>query len=168
MVEGNLFYVRRWLLLSVLVIILDQASKWAAEEFLLLHQPVPVMPMFNFMLAYNTGAAFSFLSNAGGWQRWFFISLTLLVCVVLLRWLWRLRADEKLLAVSLALILGGAFGNLIDRVWLGYVIDFIDVYYAHYHWPVFNVADSAITVGVTLLFIDIIFFSDTQEKQGNG
>lgn len=153
-------HARAWLALTGLVIILDQASKWWAEISLLLHQPVPVMPMLNITLAHNTGAAFSFLSGAGGWQRWFFISLTILVCIVLFAWLWRLRAEEKLHAVSLALILGGAIGNLIDRLWLGFVIDFIDVYYDVYHWPVFNIADSTISIGVALLIMDTIFYGD--------
>ncbi len=153
--EMRLLYARYWLLLSVFVIILDQLTKLWAQSVLLYHQPVPVMPMLNLTLAYNTGAAFSFLSDAGGWQRWFFIVLTLIVSGVILHWIWTLRAQESLHAAALALILGGAIGNLIDRIWLGYVIDFIDVYYQRYHWPIFNIADSAITIGVTLLIYNL-------------
>jgi signal peptidase II len=156
-------YARYWLLLSVVVIILDQLTKWLAEAALLPYQPVPVMPMFNLTLAYNTGAAFSFLSDAGGWQRWFFISLTLVVVSVLFSWIWRMRAEERLHAISISLILGGAIGNLIDRVWLGHVIDFLDVYYKTYHWPIFNIADSAITIGVILLIIELFFFSSANK-----
>jgi len=150
-------YARYWLLLSVAVIALDQASKWLAETSLIPYQPVPVMPLVNLTLAYNTGAAFSFLSDAGGWQRWFFVVLSLVVSAVLFSWLWRMRAEERLHAVSISLILGGAIGNLIDRIWLGHVIDFLDVYYGSHHWPIFNIADSAITVGVVLLIIDLFF-----------
>ena len=161
---NNSRFARFWLLLSGAVIVLDQWSKWLAETSLIPYQPVPVMPLFNFTLAYNTGAAFSFLSDAGGWQRWFFISLTVVVVAVLFNWLWRMRAEERLHAASISLILGGAIGNLIDRVWLGHVIDFLDVYYGSHHWPIFNIADSAITVGVVLLIIDL-FFNDHPEHE---
>lgn len=157
-------FARYWFLLSIVVILLDQWSKWLAEISLIPYQPVPVLPLFNFTLAYNTGAAFSFLSDAGGWQRWFFISLTVIVVAVLFKWLWRMRAEERLQAASISLVLGGAIGNLIDRVWLGHVIDFLDVYYGSYHWPIFNIADSAITVGVVLLIIDL-FFNDHPEHE---
>ncbi|HEY5733384.1 MAG TPA: signal peptidase II [Gammaproteobacteria bacterium] len=160
-------YARRWLLLSVAVILVDQFTKWLAEASLVPYQPVPVVPMFNLTLAYNTGAAFSFLSDAGGWQRWFFISLTLVVIVVLFSWLWRMRAEEKLHAMSISMILGGAIGNLIDRVWLGHVIDFLDVYYDVHHWPIFNIADSAITIGVILLIVDL-FIHDEKRASEDG
>jgi signal peptidase II len=159
-------YARHWLWLSVTVVIFDQLTKWLAEALLVPYQPVPVIPMFNLTLAYNTGAAFSFLSDAGGWQRWFFIGLTLVVIIVLFSWLWKMRAEEKLHAVSISLILGGAIGNLIDRVLLGHVIDFLDVYYDQYHWPIFNIADSAITVGVILLIIDL-FWNDREEQSNH-
>lgn len=156
-------YARRWLLLSLVVIVLDQLTKRLAEVSLIPYQPVPVMPMFNLTLAFNTGAAFSFLSDAGGWQRWFFIVLTLVVVSVLFNWLWRMRAEERLHAIAISLVLGGAIGNLIDRVWLGYVVDFLDVYYKTYHYPIFNIADSAITIGVILLIIEL-FFNDHDKK----
>jgi signal peptidase II len=150
-------YARSWLILSFVVIVLDQFTKWLAEAMLQFQHPVPVFPMFNLTLVHNYGAAFSFLSDAGGWQRWFFIILAVVVSTMVFQWLWRLRATERLHAAALSLILGGALGNLIDRIINGYVVDFIDVYYKHYHWPVFNIADSAITVGVILLVIDLLF-----------
>jgi signal peptidase II len=143
--------------LSALVIILDQATKYLAETLLTMHQPVPVLPSFNLMLTYNTGAAFSFLANAGGWQRWFFLGLGALVSIGLMAWLERLKPGEKWLAVALALILGGAVGNLIDRAWLGQVIDFIQLYYDRWYWPAFNIADSAITIGAVLLVLDSLW-----------
>lgn len=161
----------RWLWLALLVIALDQVTKIWANSALSLYLPVEVFTGLNMTLSYNPGAAFSFLANAGGWQRWFFIVLALLVSVYIIYWLKRLGANEKMLAVSLALILGGAVGNVIDRVYLGHVVDFIDVYYraneclpffgsmmrsgvSSCHWPAFNIADSAITLGAVLLVID--------------
>ena len=143
--------------LSGSVIVLDQLTKFLAETLLIFHQPVPVLPSFNLLLTYNTGAAFSFLASAGGWQRWFFLGLGSLVSIGLIVWLRRLQPTEKRLAAALALILGGAIGNLIDRAWLGQVIDFIQLYYAHWYWPAFNIADSAITVGATLLVLDSLW-----------
>ncbi|CDH46833.1 signal peptidase II [Candidatus Contendibacter odensensis] len=146
--------LKQWWWLSALVIGLDQATKYLAERLLVMHQPLPVAPSFNLLLTYNTGAAFSFLANAGGWQRWFFLGLGLMVSMGLLVWLVRLKPAEQRLAVALALILGGAVGNLIDRVWLGQVIDFIQLYYDRWYWPAFNIADSAITLGAVLLVLD--------------
>ncbi|MDG4554296.1 MAG: signal peptidase II [Candidatus Competibacter sp.] len=143
--------------LSGSVIVLDQVTKLLAETLLTFHQPVPVLPSFNLLLTYNTGAAFSFLAGAGGWQRWFFLGLGLLVSIGLIVWLRRLQPAEKRLATALALILGGAIGNLIDRAWLGQVIDFIQLYYQRWYWPAFNVADSAITVGAVLLVLDSLW-----------
>ena len=146
--------LKSWGWLSLLVIVLDQATKYLAEALLVMHRPISVLPSLNLMLTYNTGAAFSFLADAGGWQRWFFLSLGLIVSIGLVAWLYRLKPEEKRLAAALALILGGAIGNLIDRVWLGQVIDFIQLYYGHWYWPAFNIADSAITLGATLLVLD--------------
>ena len=143
--------------LSGSVIVLDQVTKFLAETLLTFHQPVPVLPSFNLLLTYNTGAAFSFLAGAGGWQRWFFLGLGLLVSIGLVVWLRRLKPTETRLATALALILGGAIGNLIDRAWLGQVIDFIQLYYQHWYWPAFNLADSAITVGAVLLVLDSLW-----------
>lgn len=146
----------KWPVLSLLVIVIDQLSKWIALVTLDLHSAYPVMPMFNFTLAYNYGAAFSFLSNAGGWQRWFFIILTFSVCVYIIWQLIVLSKKDVLLRIGFSLILGGAIGNLIDRVRLGYVIDFIDVYYGNAHFPTFNIADSAITIGAGLILLELL------------
>ena len=143
--------------LSGSVIVLDQVTKFLAETLLTFHQPVPVLPSFNLLLTYNTGAAFSFLAGAGGWQRWFFLGLGSLVSIGLIVWLRRLKPTETRLTTALALILGGAIGNLIDRAWLGQVIDFIQLYYQHWYWPAFNLADSAITVGAALLVLDSLW-----------
>ena len=143
--------------LSGSVIVLDQVTKFLAETLLTFHQPVPVLPSFNLLLTYNTGAAFSFLAGAGGWQRWFFLGLGSLVSIGLIVWLRRLKPTETRLATALALILGGAIGNLIDRAWLGQVIDFIQLYYQHWYWPAFNLADSAITLGAALLVLDSLW-----------
>lgn len=144
----------KWFGLAALVIIIDQITKYAASSMLLMHEPVAILPFFNFTLMHNPGAAFSFLADQGGWQRWFFAVLALVVSVVLAVWLRRLQAHEKWLALALSLVLGGAVGNLIDRIYHGYVVDFIDVYYNAWHWPAFNIADSAITVGAVMLVID--------------
>ncbi|MCW8908058.1 MAG: signal peptidase II [Sedimenticola sp.] len=153
----------RWLWLSLLVVLLDQVSKQVIEASLLVYETVPVTPFFNLTLAYNEGAAFSFLSDQGGWQRWFFALTAVLVTLVLAVWLSRLRG-ERLLAVSLSLVIGGAVGNLIDRLTFGHVIDFLDLYYGSYHWPAFNVADIAITGGVILLFIDALFGQGSRDR----
>ncbi len=153
----------RWLWLAAVVVVLDQFSKWLASSYLDMFQPVAVMPMFNLTLMHNTGAAFSFLSDAGGWQRWFFTILAVVVSIVLVIWLKRLPRHDRAQALGLALILGGAIGNLIDRVRLGYVVDFIQVYYDKYYWPTFNIADSAITVGAVLLIV-LSFRADKDEK----
>lgn len=153
-----------WLLMSAVIVILDLWTKGLATESLMLYRPVEVTSWLNMTLAHNYGAAFSFLSDAGGWQRWLFTGLALVVTVVLIVWLMRLTAREKLTAAALSLIIGGAVGNLIDRIINGYVVDFIDVYYRGWHWPAFNLADSAITGGVILLLIDGLFLSITEKK----
>lgn len=149
-----------WLGLTLLVIALDYWTKWLATTYLQYGQPVEVLPVFDWMLVHNTGAAFSFLSDAGGWQRWFFAIVSALVSLGLLIWLLRLRSGDRLLAAALALILGGALGNLWDRVTLGYVVDFISVHYQQRYFPAFNVADSAITIGAGLLILDMLIHPD--------
>jgi len=151
-----------WLLLSLLVVVLDQASKYLADEHLSYAQAVALLPVFDLTLVYNRGAAFSFLADAGGWQRWFFAALAAAVSVVLVIWIKRLRSSETLLAIALAMILGGALGNLYDRVMLGYVIDFISVHYRQYYFPAFNLADAAISVGAVLLIADSLFQRKTK------
>jgi len=153
-----------WLLVSALVVALDMWTKEIASESLVLYRPVELTSWLNLTLAHNYGAAFSFLSEAGGWQRWLFTGLALLVTGVLLVWLLRLPATDKLTAAALALIIGGAIGNLADRIKHGYVVDFIDVYYSDWHWPAFNLADSAITCGVILLLLDGLILSAVRKS----
>ena len=146
--------MHKWLWLSLLVLCLDQASKLAVDGALQLFESIRLVEGINLTYVRNTGAAFSFLSQAGGWQRWFFAGLALAMSGMMILWLIRLQSHERLMAVALASVLGGAVGNLIDRVAYGYVIDFIDVYYQDWHWPAFNVADSAICIGVGLMLLE--------------
>ena len=152
----------KWVWLSGLTIVLDQFTKWLIVHNLQKGEVVSVFPTFNLTHVYNTGAAWSFLANAGGWQRWFFTAIGVTVCGVLLVWLCRIPKRDWWLAAAVALILGGAIGNLIDRVLLGHVIDFLDFYWppsnswSASHFPAFNVADSGITVGAAMMIIDMI------------
>jgi len=155
-----------WLVVSAVVIVLDWHTKQLATEALELYRPYEVFSWLNMTLAHNYGAAFSFLSDAGGWQRWFFVVLASGVSLALLVWLLRLPRNEWLTGLGLALILGGAIGNLVDRIQLGYVVDFIDVYYRDWHYPAFNVADSAITCGVVLLLLDVLLISRRKAAEG--
>ncbi len=157
-----------WLLLSALIVVLDLWTKSLATESLSLYRPVEVTSWLNMTLAHNYGAAFSFLSDAGGWQRWLFTGLASIVTVILIVWLLRLPAAEKRTAAALCMIIGGAVGNLIDRMAHGYVVDFIDVYYQNWHWPAFNVADSAITGGVILLLLDSLLQSIAAKRSEKG
>ncbi len=156
----------RWLWLSGGIIVCDQVTKQLAEALLVPHQPVGVLPFFDWYLTYNTGAAFSFLADAGGWQRWLFTGLALVISAIIVQWLRTLPREETLTALALALILGGAIGNLIDRIRLGYVTDFIQVWFGSWAFPSFNVADSAISVGAALLIIDALFFSGRTANAG--
>jgi signal peptidase II len=143
-----------WLALSALVIALDQLTKYFAVELLEPYKAQAVIPgVLNWTLAYNAGAAFSFLHDAGGWQRWLFTVLAIAVSAVLVIWLRRTDRGEWRTALPLALVIGGALGNLIDRARFGQVTDFIEVYYQQWSWPAFNVADSAISVGAVLLIL---------------
>ncbi len=162
----------KWLWLSVLTVVLDQLTKYIAEAELLLHQPVAIFPGFNFTLMYNKGAAFSFLSEAGGWQRIFFVTLSTVISIFLFFWLKQICNDEKqkgnqLLQSAITLILGGAIGNLIDRAKTGEVVDFIQVYYSSYYFPAFNIADSAITLGAGLLILDMLLESKRNSTMTN-
>ena len=172
------FDMLRCLWLSLGVILLDQFTKQFAEAMLTAYQAVAVLPFFDLTLMYNKGAAFSFLSDHSGWQRWFFVALAIGVSGVLGVWLKRLHRNEKWVAIALALIIGGALGNVIDRILFGQVIDFLDFYYpadgclpGFYqvgitcHWPAFNLADSAITLGVAIMLIDAFFLSDKRQAQ---
>jgi lipoprotein signal peptidase len=142
-------------MLSFTVIIIDQITKYFAVEKLALHEVKSIYEGFNLILIYNEGAAFSFLSDAGGWQRWFLIGVSCIVCVFIVVWMYQSISKSKCLLAGLSLILGGALGNLWDRLSLGYVVDFIEVYYKDLYWPAFNIADSAITIGAILLILDI-------------
>ena len=154
-----------WLWLSLLVFVIDQASKFYFDNSLTMYQQIVIIPdYFSWTLAYNTGAAFSFLADAAGWQRWFFAAIAIAVSAVLVVWLKRLKPTETLLAVALALVLGGALGNLLDRVVFGHVVDFILVHWQHrWYFPAFNVADMAITGGAILLALDMF----KSEKSGD-
>ncbi len=149
----------RWYALAIVVIVLDQISKQWISATLTYGEPVVFTSFFNFTLLHNPGAAFSFLSDAGGWQRWFFTVVAAVISVGLVIWLARV-SEKRYEALALALILGGAIGNLYDRVVLGYVVDFIVLHYQDAYWPAFNIADSAITVGAALLIFDMLFSKD--------
>jgi len=152
-----------WLgfLLAAVVIGVDQYTKALASAELQYRVPVEITSWFDLMLAHNTGAAFSFLASAGGWQRWFLAGVALAVSLVVAVWLTRLKRSDLTLGIALGLILGGGLGNLIDRVSLGYVVDFISWHYNDWYWPAFNIADSAICVGAVLLVWDS-FFAETR------
>ena len=140
----------RWLALALLVLVLDQISKaWVLANFRLMDRQI-VTSFFNLVLVFNPGASFSFLADAGGWQKWFFVALALGISLWLLSLL-KKHAHERLMPAALSLILGGAIGNVVDRLRFDAVVDFLDVHLAGYHWPAFNVADSAIFVGVALM-----------------
>lgn len=145
----------RYFIVSVLVIILDQASKFWAIHTLVPFESDYILPFFNFTLAFNTGAAFSFLHNAGPWHHWLFAGISLGMSIFIIIWMFRLPKTELLSLLGLSLVLGGALGNLIDRAHLGAVIDFIQVHYQNHYWPTFNIADSAICIGAGLLMIDL-------------
>lgn len=154
-----------WTSITTMVAILDQATKWAILKWVPLFEKIPINSFLNITHQQNTGAAFSFLANAGGWQRWFFVILSAVVSAVIAVWLWRLRSGKQtVLALGLAFVLGGAIGNVIDRIRLGYVTDFIQVLIVGWPFPSFNVADSAITVGATLLIFDALFISRREGK----
>ena len=143
----------RWLWCSLAIVVVDQSTKLAAVEMLDPGSPVELLPILNLVLAYNPGAAFSFLSTAGGWQRWLFIGLALAICAFIFHWLRGLPRRARRLPLALSLILGGAVGNVIDRVHIGAVVDFIDFHVGEWHWPAFNVADTAICIGAALLVL---------------
>ncbi|MEX1213815.1 signal peptidase II [Saccharospirillum sp.] len=146
-----------WLLIAAMVVALDLWTKSLATQMLQYGRPVEILPVLDFTLLHNRGAAFSFLSSAGGWQRWVFTIIALAVSAVLLVWTLQLKPQERWLSVTLPLILGGALGNLYDRLTLGYVVDFV-----HFHWqgsyfPAFNIADAAITAGAIMMIIDALW-----------
>jgi signal peptidase II len=159
--------VLRLLWLSALVVALDQISKFAVLANFREYEVLTIWPVFNLTLVYNTGAAFSFLSDAGGWQRWFFVIVAVVISLVMVVWLRRLRPNERLTGYGLALVIGGAVGNLIDRLWLGKVVDFLQWHWHEWYWPAFNVADTAITLGVALLLIEGLYAATAHEDRSS-
>ncbi|PIE46669.1 MAG: signal peptidase II [Gammaproteobacteria bacterium] len=155
----------KWYLISVFVLVTDQASKVFFENLLDLHETIPVIePILNWTLKYNYGAAFSFLADQNGWQKWFFAGLSLAVSLFLLWYIRKVPRNAKVLSFAMALILGGAVGNLIDRILYGHVIDFIHVHYADvWHYPVFNIADCGIVIGVMLMVYDMLFLESKRQ-----
>ena len=155
-----------WMSVALLVVIADQVTKWAIIEWVALYETVPLNSFVNLTHQRNPGAAFSILAEAGGWQRWFFVVLATAVSCFIAVWIWRIRNQgQALLAAGLALVLGGAVGNLVDRISLGYVTDFIQVWFGNWAFPSFNVADAGISVGAAFLIIDALFFSGREERQ---
>jgi len=155
-----------WIIIAAVIVIADQLTKWAIIEWIPLYDKVPLNSFINLTHQKNPGAAFSFLADAGGWQRWFFVALSSIVSVVIAVWLWRIRKDgQTVLSAGLAFVLGGAIGNLIDRILLGHVTDFIQVWFGSWAFPSFNVADAGISVGAALLIIDALFLSGREDKQ---
>ncbi len=157
-----------WISVAILIIAADQATKWAVIEWVPLYGKVPINSFINVTHQQNYGAAFSFLADQSGWQRWFFVVLATAVSGVMIVWLWRIRQEGPvMLMAGLSFVLGGAIGNLIDRAVLGYVTDFIQVWFGSWAFPSFNVADSAISVGAALLIIDALFMSGREKEKGS-
>jgi signal peptidase II len=155
-----------WLWLSFFVVIIDQATKALVINTVKLSDAIELLPILDIVYLENTGAAFSILAQAGGWQRWFFIALALGVSVALMIWLRRIRSEQILLAVGLSLVLGGALGNVFDRVMHGYVVDFIYFHWGPHYFPAFNIADTAISIGAGCLLLDA-FRESGQKKKGD-
>lgn len=151
--------------LALVIILLDQWTKALASAELVYGVPQAVTFFFDLTLRHNPGAAFSFLSDAGGWQRWLFTGIALVVSAILIGWIYRLPDRDRLLGIALALVLGGAIGNVYDRIMLGYVVDFISVHWDRSYFPAFNIADSAISVGAVLLIVDSLFYSGARERR---
>lgn len=143
----------KWLLLAAVLVVLDQLTKYLVEQSIPVGSTVVVLPFLSLVLTHNSGAAFSFLAGAGGWQRWFFVLIAVAASGLII-WMLHRHRKETFLCIGLTLILGGAIGNLVDRVLVGAVVDFILLYWGQYQWPAFNVADSCITVGAAMLIWD--------------
>jgi signal peptidase II len=155
--------------ISMAIIVLDQITKWVILKWIPLYDKIAVNSFINITHQHNRGAAFSFLADSSGWQRWFFTTLAIVVSIGIVVWLWRIRKERQLvLSSGLALVLGGALGNVIDRIRFGYVVDFIQVLIAGWPFPSFNVADSAITVGAAALIIDALFISGRVKPAAEG
>lgn len=156
----------RCLAIATVTLLLDQSTKWLALSHLQMGIPDQVLPFLNWLLLFNPGAAFSFLAQGSGWQRWFFTILGLAACIYIVIVL-RKHQKDRLLCVALSLILGGAIGNVLDRLMYGAVVDFIDVHYAYWHWPAFNVADSAICIGAVLIIFGELHKSFGKSSQSH-
>jgi signal peptidase II len=154
----------KFLWISIVVFALDQWSKITVIDTMALYESIQILPFFNLTYVHNYGAAFSFLHDAGGWQRWFFTGIAVVVSAVILWWLSNTTKSQKLLPIAFTLILGGAIGNVYDRIVYGYVIDFLDFYINNWHWPAFNLADSAIFLGAALLIIDMLVNGSDNES----
>jgi len=154
----------RFTWISLIAILLDQWTKLAVMNSMDLYQSIQVLPFFNMTYVHNYGAAFSILYDAGGWQRYFLSGLALIVSAVIIWWLRQSTKEQVLLPVAFSFILGGALGNVLDRIMHGYVVDFLDFYYGTYHWPAFNVADSAIFIGAALLILDMFINKETKQN----
>lgn len=157
MTEHKHLSLSTWFAVAGVVFLLDQVTKYLAMLVLEPHVPASVLPGLDLTLVFNRGAAFSLLSDAGGWQRWFFSILTGAIVIFIIIWMYRLPRGQVWLLCALSLVLGGAMGNLWDRLTLGVVVDFIDVHYKDWHWPAFNVADSAISVGAVMLLVSGLY-----------
>lgn len=155
----------RFMWITLIAIVLDQWTKGLVLDHMSLYQSIQVLPFFNFTYVHNYGAAFSFLDDAGGWQRWFFTSIALVVSAVILWWLAHTHRNQRLLPIAFSFVLGGAIGNVYDRAAYGYVIDFLDFYVGNYHWPAFNIADSAIFIGAALIIIDMFVSKNSQNAE---
>lgn len=167
LLKGFSLYNLWWIALACVSIALDQYTKHIATLHLVYNESVPVLPFLNWTLLHNFGAAFSFLSDAGGWQRYFFTGLAGIVSAIFTVWILRMPRNLTILPLALALILGGAIGNLIDRVTLGYVVDFIHMFYQQHNFPAFNIADSSITLGTILLILDTFFLEKHRTAKAN-
>ena len=154
----------RWLWLTVLVLVSDILIKQYVYQNFKLYEPIEVMPFFNLMYAQNFGAAFSFLADEGGWQRWFFAGIAIAISLILMVMMYRDSAKKRLNNIAYALIIAGAIGNLIDRLMHGFVVDYLDVYVGEWHWPTFNLADMGICIGAALIIIESFLPSEKSEK----
>jgi signal peptidase II len=156
----------RWIWLTIIMLVVDQITKQSVVTFMEYRESIPLIPFFNLFYVHNPGAAFSFLADQGGWQRWFFTGIAGFVSIFILVWMAKTPKKDALISIAFALILSGAIGNLIDRALFGYVIDFIDFYVDDWHWPAFNIADSAIFIGAGLMIFDSFRskVNDTEDK----
>ncbi|NRP09308.1 MULTISPECIES: signal peptidase II [unclassified Marinobacterium] len=154
----------QWLWLSLAIVVLDLGSKALASSMLSYNLPISIFPIFDLRLLHNTGAAFSFLASEAGWQRWLFVTIAVVVSGLIVHWLRQTEPEQKIQAFGYAAILGGALGNLFDRIVHGYVVDFLSFHYAGWYFPAFNIADVGITLGAIALIVDALFLSKDRSK----